>query len=321
VTAVRLSAGLLERVAAGAAGIAAPDRPASEVREHRARGARRVLEYRFGGDLRLFAKRYPRVEDAVAAHGILLALDERGFGRGSACRVPEPLACFADWGVVVTRAAPGRCVTSAMRRAEWQAGLRAGAAWLARLHSVTAGVPAPCEDPAQEVFRLARRVPRAAARHPELAELLVVLLDELAARAAAVRSESGTLTHGRYHEEHVFVANGTVTVIDLDRASIADPAKDLGEFLHRLYANARRARLDELAAEQGARAFLDGYASHAPAVSGAALVYRWSASCLATLLRGLELDRPKWESRFAYHRGAFDAVPGRVASLGLEATS
>jgi hypothetical protein len=134
VTAVRLSAGLLERVAAGAAGIAAPDRPASEVREHQARGARRVLEYRFGGDLR-----------------------------------------------------------------------------------------------------------------------------------------------------------------------------------------PRRARLDELAAERGARAFLDAYSTHAPAVSGAALVYRSSASCLATLLRGLELDRPKWESRFTYHRGAFDAVPGRVAALGLEA--
>jgi hypothetical protein len=312
-----ISPRLVERVAAGAAGVAAADCVGAHVIEHRGGRQRTVLEYRFEGGLRLFAKRYPQCEDATTSYDVLRLLEEQGFGPGSPHRVPEPLGCFAEWGVVVIRAAPGRCMTSLAEHPErWEEGLRAAAGWLARLHSLTVDSEATGEDQLQGLFRLAQRATGAAARHPSVADLLVALIEELAARAAGV-AESGSRaqTHGRYHAGHVFITPETVTVIDLDRASVADPAKDLGEFLHRVRTHARRAGLGDVAAERTTLAFLDEYAARGVFVPGA-LAYYWSYSILSTLLRVLELDHAKWEKRLQFYRAQFDSVPQRAHALG-----
>jgi hypothetical protein len=311
-----ISPALLERVAARTAGVAV-DRLEADVREHYAGRRRTVLEYRFDGGLRLFAKRYPECEDAAAAYEILCALCEQGFGPGSPHRVPEPLACFSDWGVLVLRAAPGHCMTSLAADPErWEAGLRSAGGWLARLHSLSVDSGSGADDRVQAVFRLAGRAARAAARHPGNADVLVRLIEQLAARAAdAPRSLSRTQTHGRYHAAHVFLAPETVTVIDLDRASLADPAKDLGEFLHRLRMHARRTRMGDVAAERATLAFVEGYAAWAGAVPGA-LAYYWSYSVLATLLHVLDSEHAKWERRLEFYRAEFDGVPRRAEALG-----
>jgi aminoglycoside phosphotransferase (APT) family kinase protein len=127
-------------------------------------------------------------------------------------------------------------------------------------------------------------------------------------------AESRAQTHGRYHARHVFVAPDAVTVIDLDRVALADPAKDLGEFLHRLRAQSRRARLGDEAANRAAHAFLEGYATHTHAIPHG-LVYYWSYSILSTLLRLLELKRSKWERRLEFYQAEFEAVPLRARSL------
>lgn len=306
---------LLERVAATAAGIAALDHLGAEVKQHRARGQRTVLEYRFDGGPRLFAKRYPQREDALASYEVLRVLREQGFGPESPHRVPEPLGCFADWGVLVMRAAPGhRLPTLAARPGLWHEGLRAAACWLAQLHALSVDL-GPREDIAQGVFRLARRAARAGAHHPELEGLLVRLIEELAERAGSVAgSPSQATTHGRYHAGHVFVAPDSVAVIDLDQVALADAGKDVGEFLHRLRARARRARLAEDDAERAMLAFLEEYVAHAHAVP-AGLVYYWSYSILSTLFRLLELDRAKWEKRLEFYRAEFEDIPQRASTL------
>jgi len=73
-------AGLLERVAASAAGIGAVNHLGAKVKRHRARGERTVLEYRFDGGLRLFAKRYPQRRDALVSYDMLRVLWKQGFG-------------------------------------------------------------------------------------------------------------------------------------------------------------------------------------------------------------------------------------------------
>jgi aminoglycoside phosphotransferase len=308
-------AGLLERVAAGAAGMVSVDRLGAKVKRHRARGERTVLEYRFDGGLRLFAKHYPNPKDARDAYEILCVLWNRSFGQGSPHCVAEPLACFADWGVVVTRAATGHRLTKLVGRpGAWEDGLRAAARWLARLHTVSVKL-GPRDDMVEGVFRLTRRAARAGAHHPELERLLVPLIEELAVRARRVHgSRPQAQTHGRYHAGHVFVAPESVTVIDLDRAGLADPAKDVGEFLHRLRAQAMEAGLGDDAAERATLAFLEEYAAHAEPVPGG-LVYYWSYSILATLLRLVELDREEGDRRLEFYRTEFEEVPRRTGAL------
>jgi hypothetical protein len=306
--------GLLERVAASAAGIAV-DGLGAEVEQLRARDRSTVLEYRFEGGLRLITKRYAQPGDALASYQVLRGLREQGFGPGSPNRVAEPLGCFADWGVLLMRAAPGhRLPTLVARPGRWEEGLRAAAGWLAQLHSVSVDL-VPAEDIPEGLLRLARRAARARAHHPELEGLLARLIEELAERARSVAgSRSQALTHGRYHAGHVFVAPGSVAVVDLDRVALADPGLDVGEFLHRLRAQARRDRLGNDAADRATLAFLEEYAARVPAVARS-LVYYWSYSILSTLLRVVELNRPRWETRLAFYRAEFEKVPVRASSF------
>jgi phosphotransferase family enzyme len=311
-----MPAGLLERVAASAAGIGAVDRLGAEVERLRTREQSTVLAYRFEGGLRLIAKCYTQRGDALAAYEVLRVLRAQGFGPGSPYRVAEPLGCFADWGVLVTRVAPGHRLPELVARpGQWEDGLRAAAGWLARLHALPLEL-GPREDIARGVFRLAQRAATAGARHPELEGLLVRVIEKLAERARSVDgSRTQTQTHGRYHARHVFVAPAVVTVIDLDRIARADPARDVGEFLHRLRAQTRRDRLGGDAVERATLAFLEKYAAHAGAVPRG-LVYYWSHSILSTLLRVVELDHAKWERRVDFYRAEFEAVPELAARLG-----
>jgi Phosphotransferase enzyme family len=288
--------------------------------QHRARGRRTVLEYRFESGARLFAKRYPRGEDAQASFDVLRRLEASGFGPGSPFRVAEPLGCFADWGVVVALAAPGVCIEPLVVGNSGAGGLRAAAGWLAHLHAVRVDAADPVEDLAHGVFRLARRAARAGASHPELAGTLVGLIEKLAERSADCLAQPALAhTHGRYHAGHVFLAAEVVTVIDLDRAALADPAKDVGEFLHRLrLVEGRTSRLGMTAPPRAARTFLEEYTASAGSAPGR-LVYYWSYSVLAALLRLLEVGHERWEKRLAFLRDEFDAIPGRATSFAIAA--
>jgi hypothetical protein len=158
---------LLERVGASAAGISEIGRLEAEVELLRARERSVVLQYRFEGGLRLIAKRYAQCGDALASYEVLRALRSQGFGPGSRHRVPEALGCFPDRGVLLMSAVPGhRLATLAGRAGQWEAGLRAAAGWLARLHGSSVELDSK-EDITQGAFRLARRAARAAARHPD----------------------------------------------------------------------------------------------------------------------------------------------------------
>jgi hypothetical protein len=305
--------GVLEGVAASAAGTTV-DELGAEVELLREREHTTVFEYRFEGGLRLIAKRYAHPEAASASFDVLRVLWERGFGKGGPFRVPEPLGCFPDPGVLVMRAAAGdRLSTLAKRPRRWEEGLEAAGRWLARLHTLPTAL-GPREDLREAKRRLAERAAVARARHPELEALVDRFVAELKQRAAAVAGPR-TQTHGRYHARHVFVAADAVTVIDLDRLALGDPAKDLGEFLHRLRAQSRRARLGDEDASRAEHAFVDGYVTDGGVIPDG-LVYFWSYSILSTLLRVVELNPRKWQRRVEFYRAEFEAIPSRVGSIG-----
>jgi hypothetical protein len=303
---------LVEQVAASAAGASVGDLGA-EVELLRRKEHTSVLQYRFEGGPRLIAKHYARPEVGAASYEILRRLRETGFGPGSPYQVPEPLGWFPDRGVLVMPAATGdRLPTLADRPGRWEEGLGAAGRWLARLHALPTGL-GPRVDLTEGKRRLAGRAAVARARHPDLVHRLIAELEQRAVTVAG--PESWTQTHGRYHARHVFVASDAVTVIDLDRVAVSDPAKDLGEFLHRLHARSKRARPGDEPGNPAAHAFLKGYATHTRGIP-LGLVYFWSYSILWTLLHVLELKPPKWERRLEFYLAEFETVPLRARSLG-----
>ncbi|MBI4499371.1 MAG: phosphotransferase [Chloroflexi bacterium] len=280
-------------------------------------GTERVtLEYRLADGSRLFLKAYDDAEEAAQASRALQGLWEAGFGGSARYRVAEPLAYLPIYQVLVMREAPGQSLATLMDADEAAGleGMRAAARWLAALHRAPVRI-GPSEDIGQGVFRLARRLAKAAARHPETEGMLIEMIEALADRAAAlVPGRHLVQTHGRYHPGHVFLSGDVVTVIDLDRSHPCDPAKDVAEFLHRLYMKEAKDAQPGPTVVRAAQAFLEEYRQHAlyPLVG---LEYYWSYSLLATLLHTLRkrhLDPDTWERRVTYYREAFQTLPERL---------
>jgi Phosphotransferase enzyme family len=276
-----------------------------------------ILEYRFEGGRHVFAKPFPDAERATAAYEIQRALWEGGFGPGSVNRVPEPIAYLPDERVILMGAAPGERLRELGTggRSAWEQALGGAARWLAALHSAPHRLGPP-DDAARRALHLARRVAQTAARRPELEHLLARLLEDLAARTPAPRAvRPDVQTHGRYHPQHVYVGSDCVTVIDADRATPGDAAKDVGEFLHRLRADTMTAGLDGEAADRASAAFVEEYA-RASSTDLSGLEFYWSYSVLFTLVARAgrtAADDAGERERIEFYEAEFAAIPDRAA--------
>jgi len=287
-----------------------------EVTVHRRRpDGRLVAELEFGPTSRVYAKLYRDVVSGAQAHAIHKRLWERGLGAGPIYRVPEPLAYLPDHGVLLLRAAAGEQLSS-LAPSRTLDGVRRAARWLAALHASDVELDAS-EDPVQGVLRLGRLAASAAASRPELEEVFRGLLEILAERYEGVAGRAELApTHGRFSAEHVFIAPEAVTVVDLDRAALADPAKDVGELLHRLRWDAgKRGRVTEAIDEAG-EAFVREYL-RSSRFGLSTLAYHWSYSVVWTLFVLASRHRPGkgWDERSAFLLTELAAVPARVEAL------
>ena len=218
-----------------------------------------TLRYAFDDGVTVYGKVYTNGL-GPATFSLLRRLWENGFGPGSTERVPEPLGFCAEEKLLLMRAARGAPLKALLLREPIEQvlpGVRAAARWLARLHASTpAGLPSepPCNR--AKVFDLADRLGKAAANHPEDLGLLLDRLQRLRTLAPAGR-EALVPTHGQYTPANVFIDGPDVVVIDVDRISLSDPAKDVAMFLFR--AAALRAKEAGLPgeAERLVREFLD----------------------------------------------------------------
>jgi Phosphotransferase enzyme family len=292
-----------------------PDSPAEVTVRRRRSDGRLVAELAFGPSARVFAKLYPDVVVGAEAYETHRQLSAHGLGAGPIYRVPEPLAYLPDHGVLLLRAAAGERLSS-VAAPELADGVRSAARWLAALHASDVELDAS-ERAAQGVLRLARRTASAAAARPELEEVVRGLLEILAERyeRVAARAELAP-THGRFSAEHVFLAPEAVTVVDLDRAALADPAKDVGEFLHRLrWAAGKRGRMTDTIDEAG-EAFVCEYLRSSRYVLST-LEYHWSYSVVWTLLVLASSGRrgKGWDERSGFLLAELTSIPDRVEAL------
>ena len=296
-----------------------PPRSSFELTSHRRReDGRAVVAYRFGESIRVFAKLYPDAAAARAVYRIHDELCKHGFGPGSPFRVPEPLGYIDEHAVLVLRSAPGEDLGVTLRR-DWSAfeeGVARSAHWLAALHRSSLAV-GPREEMADGALRLARRMETAAALRPDLEETYRSALGQLATRhGTAAKVSEPVQTHGRYHGAHVFVGPESVTAIDLDRAALTDPAKDVGEFLASLSSVRTLGLVDDRKVDEVGGSFLAEYIRQGPGVPHE-LPYYWSYCVVWALVREAFKDRPerrRRRERLDYLRGELDAAPRRAAA-------
>lgn len=287
---------------------------------HRRReDGRAVAEYTFEGSVRVFAKLYPNDAAGRAVYRIHDELCKQGFGPGSPNRVSEPVGYLDEHGVLLLRTAEGDnlAATQTVDPEAFHEGVTRAAGWLVALHSSPVRV-GPRVSVIQDAFRLARRAAKAAAGRPDLADIIPEALAELGKRSATAADATAPVqTHGRYHAGHVFVTPECVTAIDLDRAALADPAKDVGECLHALRSTGAKTGIVDPATEHACEAFLDAYLRQRPGALRE-LAYYWSYSVLWTLLQLAFKDRPArkgWKKRVEFFRAEFHDVPRRAAAL------
>ena len=227
---------------------------------------RMTLRYAFDDGIVVYGKVY--IDGfGPTSYSLLRRLWQNGFGAGSAQRVPEPLGFCAEENLLLMRAARGRPLAALLLQEPTDKllpGLRVAAGWLARLHAARlAGLPPEPACNRIKIFELADHLGKAAAGHPADSSALLEHLKRIRTLAPVGRLVL-VPTHGQYTPANVFVDGSDVVVIDLDRLSLSDPAKDVAMFLSRAVSlRAKEAGRPE-DAERLAREFMDAYGEHAP---------------------------------------------------------
>ncbi len=271
-----------------------------------------TVEYALGSSATLFAKLYM---DASGQHAweVLRALWRAGFNRAHRYQVPEPLCFVAEHNLLLMRGAAGESLTAALGP-DGDKAVREAARWLLRLHASPVRV-GKADQPWYMFSKLSLRLSKAAAAHPQEVRRLTAMVDQLEALAEQRADVELAQTHGQFRPIHVFLRGETSTVIDLDRSRPSDPAKDLGEFVHRLRCALARDAGAPADADMHARTFLAEYARERP--SGLANLpfyhgFHIVASCCRHLKR-LHVADPEWQTTAEFYAREFaDAVSGRL---------
>jgi aminoglycoside phosphotransferase (APT) family kinase protein len=235
----------------------------------RAKGTGRItLRYDFDHDATVYAKVYT---DALGQHSYdaLHSLWTDGFGPKAKMRVPEPLGFMADDNFLVMRRALGTTMTELLFAKTPPLDLlkaaRSAAQWLAQLHA--SHMPFIDVEPACErikLFKLSDMLSKAAAAYPEQLNMLLDLLQRVRSLAPKENETVLTPTHGQYTPANVYLHVDHVSVIDLDRICMSDPAKDVAMFIHRVRSLLFKDAENDSKAEHIVREFLEEYRRRAP---------------------------------------------------------
>ena len=277
------------------------------------RGTGRVtVRYRFP-QAEIYGKLYT---DELGPHSqrMIEALEQAGFDPQGPDRVPRS-RYFPEWNLMLSPAVEGRPLMDYLGDdgPEVQAFVRHAARWLVRLHRLPLriGRPEPLWG-SLKLSRVLRRVAKAAARAPEERRDMIETIKALGDLGDASRGELPIVqTHGRYHYEHIYVRNGTVTVIDFDRGCPSDPAKDLAEFISVLRLRTFKRSGSTADAERLTRLFLETYLAELPG-NEVNLPVHCGAFVLMSMLHHLKkkpkLDATAFEKVSAFYRAEFRSI-------------
>lgn len=278
------------------------------------RGTGRItVSYRFGDEILVFGKLY---SDELGPHcfRVLKGLWEEVLGEGELYQVTKPLLYMPEYNFLLMSAAAGTPLMSLIGQdsPDLLAYVRQAARWLVRLHRapLRLGRAESLWD-SLKLFRVVRRLTKAAARVPHERKRLIEMVDALCrAGKQGPGQVPAVQTHGRFHYEHIFVNGGLVTVIDFDRSLPSDPAKDLAEFLSMLRVRTFKRTGTTATVDAATRLFLEEYLLHLPANSQNLTVH-WGAFLLLNMfhyVKKYEPDNEAFERLMQFYVREFDAV-------------
>jgi hypothetical protein len=278
------------------------------------RGTGRItVSYRFGDEILAYGKLY---SDALGPHSfrVLNGLWEEGLGENSLEQVTEPLLYMPEYNFLLMSAAAGTPLMSLIGQddTELLASIHQAARWLVRLHRVSLRVGrAESLWDSMKLFRVVRRLTKAAARVPHERKRLIEMVEALCRQGQQGPGQVPAVqTHGRFHYEHIFVNGGLVTVIDFDRSLPSDPAKDLAEFVSMLRIRAFKRTGTTATVDAATRHFLAEYLSHLPENSRN-LPAHWGAFLLLNMfhyVKKYEPDNEAYERLMQFYLREFETV-------------
>ena len=281
-----------------------------------------TVRYRFGDQATIYGKLYT---DDLGPHSVAVIeqMWRNGFGPGDRYQVSEPLAYLPEYNLFLTRAAAGTPLMSLIGNdgPELLAHIREAARWLVRLHRAPYRIGEPDSLwGSLKLFRIVRRVTKAAARAPEQRRRLIRMVDELCRKGKdGLGRVPAVQTHGRFHYEHIYVGAGPVSVIDFDRSRPSDPAKDLAEFVSVLRHRTVKRTGNTAAADEPTRVFLQEYLSHLPQNAQNIPIY-WGAFLLMTIfhyVKKYRRDPDTIEGMMNFYTTEFERVVSGQMMLGL----
>jgi hypothetical protein len=257
-------------------------------------GQRHVLRYDLRAPGCVFAKLY---EDDQGRHSydVAVRVAEWLGSSGDGLAAARPLAYLADDRAVLYRHVAGRPLSELRGvRASNELHLRRAGSLLRTLHDAPAalGDGLSQHDLPAEVRATARAAEHVDTLLPATGAKIHEILERAQAVYERLPQEAPTFTHGDFKADHLWAAQGLLTLIDFDRCCVADPASDLGKLLadqHWWY------RAGDL--EQAQQHFLHGYGEGA---SGARLARArvYEAMLLAKIaVRRVRLFDPDWPGR------------------------
>ncbi len=198
---------------------------------------RMTIRYQPDGGRVIYAKAYFDGDFGCLVYRWQRYLWENGFGPRSNEQIPEPLGYVAQERMLLMRAACGLPVSDLILAGSLEQAkrlMRKSALWLAKFHTVPVPdlpVEAPCER--MEILRTAGLLAKVAAACPERTSQLIDLVHQWKEVAFVTNSAPKLVTlHGQFRPSHVFVQRETAVVIDLDKLTLSDPAKDVARFVH-----------------------------------------------------------------------------------------
>lgn len=230
---------------------------------------RMTIRYQPDGGRELYAKAYFDGDFGCLVYRWQRYLWENGFGPGSKEQVPEPLGYVAEERMLLMRAAPGVPISDfvfAGSLGQAKRLMRMSALWLAKFHSLLVPglqIESPCER--MEILKTADLLAKVAAACPERTSLLIDLVHQWK-EVAFVTNLSPKLVplHGQFRPAHVFVQRETVVVIDLDKLTLSDPAKDVARFAHSMTKACMELGGDLSRIAALVEEFISAYDMHAP---------------------------------------------------------
>ncbi|HYY72706.1 MAG TPA: aminoglycoside phosphotransferase family protein [Candidatus Bathyarchaeia archaeon] len=230
--------------------------------------SRHVLRYDPLGSAKgeaVFAKPYIGERGAHAFH-VARAVADWLTERDEGVNCPRPLAYVTQDAVVLYQQIFGAPLSEHLPHrtdglADWLE--RVGAA-LHTLHCLPRAVAGPLQarNFVTEIQSIERASSHIHTLLPQMGAAVEALIDRARELHERLPQEPPTFTHRDFKSVHVWIAPDSLTVIDFDRARLADPASDVGDFLANLQWWHAACQLPGLV--QAQERFLAGYVPGAP---------------------------------------------------------